>query len=168
MFLLEALSSRKLWHLQRANILCLLSFRDHCHLWPHVQCLENHCLFCMGFWFWFFFGWLRGEEKSSLCYSISTGTPSVFFFFSFFFLSFLWPCLQHPEVPRSNWSCSCRPTPQPQQGWIQAASTNYAAACGSTQFLTHGTRPGIEPTFSQTLCQVLNLLSHNGNSVFQF
>ena len=30
--------------------------------------------------------------------------------------------------------------------------------------LTHRARPGIEPTSSQTLCQVPNPLSHNGNS----
>ena len=29
--------------------------------------------------------------------------------------------------------------------------------------LTHGVRPGIKSSSSQTLCQVLNLLSHTGN-----
>ena len=28
----------------------------------------------------------------------------------------------------SNWSCSCEPTPQSRQHWIQAASATYVAA----------------------------------------
>ena len=57
------------------------------------------------------------------------GTPIFFFFF---FL-YLW----HADVPVpwSDWSYSCRPTPQPQQHWIQAASAVYAAACGNTVIL---------------------------------
>ena len=63
-----------------------------------------------------------------------------------------------------NGSCSCRPIPQPQQCWIQAAPVTYTAACGNAGSLTHWARPGIKPIFSQRLCWVLNLLSHNGNS----
>ena len=37
-------------------------------------------------------------------------------------------------------------------------------ACGNARSLTHCGRPGIKPSSSQTLCWVLNLLSHNGNS----
>ena len=49
-----------------------------------------------------------------------------------------------------NWSCSCQPTPQPQQHQIWGAPATY-----------------IEPTSSQvTLCLVLNPLSHNRNSPF--
>ena len=44
-----------------------------------------------------------------------------------------------------NWSCSCRPTPQPQQSRIQAASVTYTTAPGNTKSLTHWVRPGIEP-----------------------
>ena len=74
------------------------------------------------------------------------------------FFSFLGPHLQHMEVPRleSNQSCSRQPIPQPWQQWFQTAGS-----------LTHWLRPGIKPTSSQTLCQVLNLLSHNGNSSMQ-
>ena len=39
------------------------------------------------------------------------------------------------------------------------------ASCSDTESLTHWTRPGMEPTSSQTLCWVLNTLSYNGNSV---
>ena len=40
----------------------------------------------------------------------------------------------------------------------------YATAHGNT--LTHWTRLRMEPASSQTLCQFLNLLSHNRNSLF--
>ena len=39
----------------------------------------------------------------------------------------------------------------------------YAASRGNAGSLTHRVRPGLEPASSQTLCQILNLLSHNGD-----
>ena len=56
----------------------------------------------------------------------------------------------------AKWECSCPPTPQPGQHQIQVASVTY-----TTRSLTHWLRSGIEPESSQTLCQVLNPLSHN-------
>ena len=47
-----------------------------------------------------------------------------------------------------NWNCSCRPTPQPQQRWIRAASANYPTAHGNARSLTHRARPGIKPESS--------------------
>ena len=44
----------------------------------------------------------------------------------------------------------------------------YTAACSNAGSLTHGARPGIEPIASQTVCWVLNLLSHNENSQESF
>ena len=38
-------------------------------------------------------------------------------------------------------------------------------SCGNTTSLTHWARPGIKPTSSERQCQVLNPLSHNGNSL---
>ena len=76
-------------------------------------------------------------------------TPfSSLFFFSF--LSFFGPHLWHTEVPRlgDNQSYSCRPTPQPQQRQIQAASVTYTTAPGNTRSLTHCVGPGIEPATS--------------------
>ena len=46
----------------------------------------------------------------------------------------------------SNQSCSCRPTPQPQQCRIQAASTTYTTIHSNARSLTHWMRPGIQPT----------------------
>ena len=67
-------------------------------------------------------------------------------------------------VRDSDWSCSLRPTPQPQQHWIQAAFATYTSAWGNVGCLTHWVRPGIEPTSSQRLCWGLNPLNHKGNS----
>ena len=41
----------------------------------------------------------------------------LFYLYFFVFLPFLGPLLRRMEVPwlGENWSCSCRPTPQPQQ-----------------------------------------------------
>lgn len=63
-----------------------------------------------------------------------------------------------------NQSRSCQPMPQPQQCGIRAASAIYTTAHGNTRSLTHWVRPGMEPASSRTLCQVLNLLSHNESS----
>ena len=54
--------------------------------------------------------------------------------------------------------------PQPQQCQIWAASMAYTEACGNAGSLTQWARPGMELASSKTLCQVPNLLSHNGNS----
>ena len=51
--------------------------------------------------------------------------------------------LQHVEVP--NQSCSCCPTPQPQQSQIWGLSAAYTTAHGNAGSLTHWAWPGIEP-----------------------
>ena len=95
----------------------------------------------------------------------------VLFYFILFFWSFisLGPYPQHMEVLRlsSNPGCSCQPTPQPQQRWIQAASATYTIAHGSTRSLTHWAMPGIESATSWFLVRFVSL-HHNGNSVFMF
>ena len=63
-----------------------------------------------------------------------------------------------------NQSCSCWLIPQPKQRQIRAASATYAIAHSNARSLTHRTRPGIKSISSQTLCRVLNPLSHSGNS----
>ena len=82
----------------------------------------------------------------------------VFFFFFFCLFVFLEPHSWHMEVPGlgSNWSCSCRATPQPQQCEIQATSVTYTTAQGYARSFTHWVRPGIEPTSSWMLVGFLN------------
>ena len=65
----------------------------------------------------------------------------------------LWLHLWYMEVPRlgSNQSCSCWPTPQPQQLQIRAASVIYTTALGSAGSLTHWARSGIKPMSSWIL-----------------
>ena len=93
-------------------------------------------------------------------------TPS--FFFSFFFFFFLQTHLQHREVPRLGFESEMWlwmwPTPQPWQRWIRAASATYAAPSGNARSLTHPEKPGIKAASSWTLCCILNLLNHDGNS----
>ena len=68
----------------------------------------------------------------------------------------------------SNWSCSCRPVPQPQPRWIQDAPVTYGTTCSKARSLTYGARPGTEPTSSRTPCQVFSPLSHSRNFWFLF
>ena len=51
---------------------------------------------------------------------------------------------------------------------MRAASETYTAAGSNAWSLTYWVRPGIEPTSSQTLYPILNLLSHNGNACMNF
>ena len=83
---------------------------------------------------------------------------------------FLQPHLQHMEVLSLGVQSELhlQPTPQPQQCQIWAMSATYDAAFGNARSLTHWARPGTKLTFSQRLCQVLNLLSYNGNSFCVF
>ena len=55
--------------------------------------------------------------------------------------------------PGSNQSCSCWPTPQPQQHGIWAASTTYTTGHGNA--LPHWERPGIEPESSLVLVRFI-------------
>ena len=108
--------------------------------------------------------WERpGIESATLWFSVgfvnhwaTTGTPKKtylknFLFFSFFFFfghAFgMWKC----PGQGSNQSCSCRPTPKPQQHQIWAASVTYTTAQGNARSLTHWMRPGIKPVSSWML-----------------
>jgi len=92
----------------------------------------------------------------------------ISFSFSFLFF-FLQLHLQHMEVLRLGvkLELQLRTTSQPQQCWIWATSVTYSicGSCSNTGSLTHWARPGIELASSQILCQVLNPLSHNRNSM---
>ena len=54
-----------------------------------------------------------------------------------------------------NQSCSCQPTPQPQQRGIWAMSATYATAHSNAWFLTHWVKPGMELASSWILVQFL-------------
>ena len=79
-----------------------------------------------------------------------------------FFLVFLGPHLGHMEVPRSNGSRSCWPTPQSQQCRIRAGSSTYTTAWGNAGSLTHWARPAIKPTFSRILVRFLTCWATTG------
>ena len=120
--------------------------------------------------FWrFFFFWENSILFSTVTAPISIPTNTIQglyvlnFLFSFFFL---WLHLWQVKVPTlgSNWSCSCWIMSQPQQHQIWAASPTYPTAWGNIRSSTHWARPEIKPVTWWRPHQVLNLLSHNGNS----
>ena len=99
---------------------------------------------------------LTRKELKFAVFSIEMSLYSAFLSFSFFlsfffFFNFLGLYLWHLEVPRqgSDQSCSCWPTPQPQQLGIQAET--YTAAHSNSRSLAHWAKPGREPTSSQIL-----------------
>ena len=82
----------------------------------------------------------------------------LFFYFVFFRAA---PVAYGVSQARGqNWSCSCCPTPQLQQRWIQASSATYATAPGNARSLTHWARPDCDTS------QVCLPLNHDGNLVW--
>ena len=88
-----------------------------------------------------------------------------FLVFVFFFLGLH---LRHMEVPRLGvaWALQllALPCSHSNTRCKPHLRVTYATACGNTRSLTHRARTGIKPASSWILCQVLNLLTHNGNS----
>ena len=107
--------------------------------------------------------WWGADQELDVLGSIQRGGCSLlqaivaffFFFISFsnfstearildfcvHYLFFGGPHLQHMKFPGKglNWSCSYRPTPQPQeqQLGIRATFTTCTTACGNARSLTH-------------------------------
>ena len=54
------------------------------------------------------------------------------------------------EIARSNQSCCCWPTPQPQQLGIRATPAAYTTARGNARSFNHCVRTEIKPTYSWT------------------
>ena len=81
----------------------------------------------------------------------------------FFFLFFLGPYSWHIEVPRLG-SCSCQPTPQPQQHGIRAASENLHHSSQQRQILNLRVRSQIEPLSSRLL---VGFITTEPQQVFQ-
>ena len=101
-------------------------------------------------------------------------TDAILGFWGFFFLG---PHTWHLEAPKLELQLLVYT--QPQQGQIWATSVTYTTAHDNARSPTHCIRPGIEPASSWILvrfvstapqwelpqCWVLNLLSHDGNSI---
>ena len=84
-----------------------------------------------------------------------------FFFFCLFFLVFLGAHPWHMEVPAAA-------TPQLQQRQMHATSTTYTEAWGDAGSFNPLSRARDQTSLSMDTCQVLNPLSHNGNSSQNF
>ena len=99
-------------------------------------------------------------------YCTTTGRDARYLPFSSFFALFLGLHLQHLEVSKLGvelklkFPVNTTATATPDLSHICDLCQSY----GNTRSLSHWARPGIELTFSRTLCWVLNPLSHNGNS----
>ena len=114
---------------------------------------------------WATFDWISLPRET--LHITDPGNQLPTYFFLIYFFSFLGPHLRHMAVPRLGVELELQlgPMPQPWQCQIPTTSVAYAIACGNAECLTHWAAPGIEPTSSQTLCRVLNPLSHNVNSL---
>ena len=93
----------------------------------------------------------------------------VSLFLFFFFLSFCYFLGRSHGIWRfpghgSNRSRSHRPTPEPQQCGIRAASATYTTAPGNARSLTHWARAGIEPTTSWFLVGFVNHCATMGST----
>ena len=99
--------------------------------------------------------------KNNLLFICNSNLVACFLFFVVLFIFMATPAEICKSLGQgSNQSRSCWPTPRPQQHQIQAASSTYAI--GSS---THWVRPGILTCIFVDAGQVLNLLSHNRNSL---
>ena len=96
-------------------------------------------------------------NHSDLCWLDLFHTLTTHLSKKLIFFFFLGPHLRHMEAPGPRLQlqvyATATATPRPQP-----------SACGNPGSLTHWAAPGIKPTSSQTLCWVLNPLSHNRNS----
>ena len=64
--------------------------------------------------------------------------------------------------------CGLWPHPRPMKLPGPGIESTYATAVATPDSLPHGTGAGSQPTLPQRQCQILNLLCHSGNSLFEF
>ena len=98
-------------------------------------------------------------------FKIANGCNKHLFFFLNCLFAISWATPADMEVPRlggSHWSCSCQPTPEPQQRGIWAASAPYTTAHGNAGLLTNWARAGIEPETSWFLVGFTNHCATTG------
>ena len=108
---------------------------------------EKRGILLTGSWRWWWPHW----PKSKI-FPHEVGSRDDWEFFLFFFF---WLFRVEPAAYLSSWA----------RGRIGAIAAGLHHSHSNLGSLTHWVRPGIEPTSSWVLCQVLNLLSHNRNSV---
>ena len=150
----------------KANITATLIYNTTLHF---LHDLRDKCIKCRSLFFFFFFLFFF-FPLPCLFYFLNFFSNKFikfrFFFFFFFFLVFFIATLTPYEVPGlgDEWELQL-------QAYTTAMGTVHLSLiydlCPSLWqhwILNHWVRPGIEPSSSQTLYQVLNPLSHNRNS----
>ena len=90
------------------------------------------------------------------------------FFFFFLFFNAAPAAFGSSQTKGQIEAAIFQPIPQTQQHLIRAASTTYTTACSNVGSLSYSGRPGFKYASSQTLCQVINPLSHKRKSCFIF
>ena len=142
-FLLWARSLARSFRSERNNHLCFIFVSYHRTITKEISVFS-------------FFG-KQCSLKLALCVFKALALNMSFFFLQLH--------LQHMEVsaPWVELKLQLGPMPQPQQHWIWTASVTYAAAHGNAGSLTHWARD--QTCILTESIQVLNPLSHNGNSL---
>ena len=104
---------------------------------------------------------------------VVSSKPVYSFFFFFLFLVFLpfsraAPTAYGGSQARGPIGAVHRPTPEPQQCGIWAASETYTTAHGNAGSLTHWLRPGIKPATSWVLVRFINQCAMTGTPSLLF
>ena len=84
--------------------------------------------------------------------------------FSFFLLCIATPVVYGSSQARGWMRAAAEALPYPGYGSTGSEPHLSHVACSNARSLTQSVRPGIKPTSSQTLCWILNLLSHTSGT----
>jgi len=79
-------------------------------------------------------------------------------------LAFFYSSVSHTHIPHLSAAAPAAYGGSQARGRIRAAAAGLYHRHSNTRSVAHWAGAGIEPAFSWTLCQVLNLPSHNRNS----
>ena len=124
--------------------------------WDHLPSHNQHSLIRVFLGFWLcFHNILIHPRWLCVCACVCGMCVSTFFFFIFTATPVAY---RRSQVALWNQSYGCRPTPQPRQLGIRAASWTYTTAHGNARSLIQWVRPGIKPAFSGSnpLCHFEN------------
>ena len=107
-------------------------------------------------------GSIPGPETST-CLGQGQKATNFFFFFVFLAISWATPMAYGGSQAKGRiGAVVARPTPEPQQRGIRAASATYTTAHGNAGSLTHQAKAGTEPATSWFLVGFVNHCTTTG------